>query len=97
MWSKIIFLLNCVYLYSMKPIYSIDEKYFEEINNEEKSYFLGIIFADGYVHEKRGYMSLSLQETDIDILKKLKKSIQTNNHYNMYIEKIKTQKTNIDY
>jgi hypothetical protein len=61
----------------MKPIYKIDEKYFENIDNEEKSYFLGIIFADGYLNEKRNYMSLSLQENDFDILEKLKISINT--------------------
>jgi intein/homing endonuclease len=61
----------------MKPLYRIDEKYFEDIDNEDKSYFLGIIFADGYLNEKRNYMSLSLQYNDIDILEKLKNSIDT--------------------
>lgn len=92
MWGGTIFLLNSVYLHSMKPTYSIDEKYFEDINDEEKSYFLGLIFADGYVHEKRGYMSLSLQETDVDILVKLKKSIQTNKPLQYVIRKDKNTK-----
>jgi hypothetical protein len=62
----------------MKPIYKIDENYFKCINTEDKSYFLGLIYADGYLNEKRGYMSLTLQEKDIDILEKFKHYIQTN-------------------
>jgi hypothetical protein len=61
----------------MKPKYHINEKYFNFIDTEDKSYFLGLIFADGYLNEKRNYMSLSLQECDIDILIKLKNLIKT--------------------
>lgn len=73
-------------------MYTINEKYFEEINNEEKSYFLGLVFADGYVHEKRGYMSLSLQEGDVDVLEKLKNSIQTNKPLQYVVRKEKNTK-----
>jgi len=62
----------------MKPLYQIDEDFFSSINTEHKSYFLGLIYSDGYLHESRGYMSLTLQERDVDILIKLKKSINTN-------------------
>lgn len=71
----------------MKPIYKLNEKYFEIIDTEEKSYFLGIIFADGYLHEKRNYMALSVQDIDVDILEKLKNSIETNKPLQYVIRK----------
>jgi hypothetical protein len=76
----------------MKPLYKIDETYFENIDNEEKSYFLGIIFADGYLNEKRNYMSLSLQENDVDILEKLKTSINTDKPLQLIKRKEKNTK-----
>jgi len=76
----------------MKPLYKIDETYFENIDNEEKSYFLGIIFADGYLNEKRNYMSLSIQENDVDILEKLKKSINTDKPLQLIKRKEKNTK-----
>ncbi len=76
----------------MKPFYEINEKYFEDIDNEEKSYFLGIIFADGYLNEKRNYMSLTLQYNDIDILEKLKTSINTNKPLQLIKRKEKNTK-----
>lgn len=95
----------------MKPLYKIDESFFEKIDTEHKSYFLGIIFADGYLHEKRNYMSLTLQETDIDILNKLKicigtdkplqyikrKEKNTKNQYRLLISRKKVIKDLINY
>ena len=78
MWDKSKFLLVRIYLYCMKPKYKINETYFEKIDTEDKSYFLGLIFADGYLNEKRKYVSISLQDIDVDILQKLKLSIETN-------------------
>jgi hypothetical protein len=71
----------------MKPLYKINEKYFENIDTEDKSYFLGIIFADGYLNDKRKYLSISLQETDVDILEKLTLSIETNKPLQYIIRK----------
>lgn len=62
----------------MKPKYNIDINFFTSINTEQKAYFLGILYADGYVHDKRKNISLTLQEDDVDILIKLKDVIKTN-------------------
>ena len=43
-------------------IYDVDETYFEEINNEEKSYWLGFLYADGYV--RHGELRLKLKRGD---------------------------------
>lgn len=56
--------------------YFIDERFFDEIDTEEKAYFLGFLYADGYNDEK-GIIHLTLQEKDVEILKKLKKIIKS--------------------
>lgn len=62
--------------------YFYDENFFETINTEEKAYWLGFIYADGYVQrnkEKRvTELGIELQIGDIEHLKKFNKSIQGN-------------------
>lgn len=57
--------------------YKLDETYFEEVNTEDKAYFLGLLYADGYnqVTNKGKYISLSLQVSDIHILRDFKKAL----------------------
>ena len=43
---------------------------------DEKAYILGLLWADGY-NDGKGKISISLQERDVDILKKIKKEIET--------------------
>jgi hypothetical protein len=56
-----------------------NESYFENIDSEDKAYFLGFIFADGCVtndSEKYRYqLTLKLHSKDIEILKKFIESI----------------------
>lgn len=79
--------------------YSYDKDYFKEINTEEKAYWLGFIYADGYVVKTSlsAELGIELNIKDIDHLKKFNKSIagnvevkkrsrfdsRTNNTYNM--------------
>lgn len=49
--------------------YPVVENYFDNIDNQEKAYFLGFLFADGCNLGKR--VSLNLSEKDLDMLKKL--------------------------
>lgn len=58
-----------------RTIYSLDEHYFDIINTEEKAYFLGLLYADGYNNEKNNLICLSLQEEDKEILEKLSNNI----------------------
>lgn len=53
----------------------IDESYFEEINTKTKSYFLGLLYADGSIND-RNRVVINLQERDYEILEKLKIDIQ---------------------
>lgn len=46
-----------------------DENSFSEINSEESAYWLGFMYADGYV-TKEGYVGLALSIIDKDHLEK---------------------------
>lgn len=52
-----------------------NEKIFDNIDNAEKAYWTGFITADGYVNEDRGFLSIKLQYSDIEHLKKFAKFI----------------------
>lgn len=65
--------------------YNYNEKFFKNIDNEEKAYWLGFLYADGcitrfYKNEKIRSMSLeiTLQESDKDHLVKFLNSLESN-------------------
>jgi hypothetical protein len=68
--------------------YSLDETFFDIIDTQEKAYFLGLLYADGYNNEERGVIALRLSEGDKDILLKFNKAIQSNRP----LQYIKTKK-----
>jgi len=60
--------------------YTFDETYFDKIDNQFKAYWLGFIFADGYIaNSKHGRKSIgiSLSKKDEDHLKKFKEHIKS--------------------
>ena len=62
--------------------YNCNYDYFKNIDTEEKAYWLGFIYADGYItiNEKTnsGYVGIELQASDVNHLKKFNKSISGN-------------------
>jgi len=56
--------------------YPVDEHFFDNIDSEEKAYFLGILYADGTNSLKDTEISLRLNEDDFEILEKLNNLIQ---------------------
>ncbi len=58
--------------------YSFNRNYFDIIDTEEKAYFLGLLYADGYNYEACNNLVLSLQEEDLEILEKFNKAIESN-------------------
>ncbi|TDB49568.1 LAGLIDADG family homing endonuclease [Bacillus sp. CBEL-1] len=58
--------------------YHYNENYFEQIDTEEKAYWLGFLAADGCINEQSTYKSLelTLAEVDRDHLEKFIKSIE---------------------
>lgn len=55
--------------------YFINEHYFNVIDNEEKAYFLGFLYADGNNDEKNYSVAINLQERDKELLEKFSKLI----------------------
>ncbi len=56
--------------------YSFDKSFFKVIDTQEKAYFLGFLYADGCIDLSRKTAVIELQNTDIEILEKLNKSIK---------------------
>ena len=52
--------------------FELDEHILDIIDTEEKAYFLGFMYSDGYVSSK-GYIRIVIHKKDIDILKKFVK------------------------
>ena len=60
----------------LKRKYPIVEDFFDEIDTEEKAYFLGFLYADGYNNTDRNSVALSLKEDDKEILIRLNSLLQ---------------------
>lgn len=60
---------------------SHNQDYFEKIDSEDKAYFLGLMYADGYNYTKgiSKFFVLALQEEDKDILEKFKLFLNSDN------------------
>lgn len=57
--------------------YKIDDTVFEKIDNEEKAYWLGFLYADGYLNDEKNTVTLALSNVDIDILYKFKSFLKS--------------------
>lgn len=60
--------------------YSSNESYFSKIDNEQKAYWLGFLFADGYVRMHKGRsaeLKLKLATNDKEHIELFKKSIES--------------------
>lgn len=62
----------------VKRKYTLNDRFFQTIDTEEKAYFLGFIYADGCLSGTSNNMQLFLQERDKDILNKLNSIIGSN-------------------
>jgi len=54
--------------------YNLNENYFNIIDNSEKAYILGFIYADGCVYGN--YLTIGLSNKDIEILEHIKKCLE---------------------
>lgn len=64
--------------------YTYNNNYFETIDNEWKAYWLGFLYADGWVRKKKNSIGLSLAIRDKEHLIKFKKSLQSNHKFYYY-------------
>jgi len=60
---------------------------FDNIDTEEKAYWLGFLFADGYISSKRNVVGLALSKKDLAHLEKFKKFLGTENNITEYVHK----------
>lgn len=58
--------------------YIAKEDYFEQIDTEEKAYFLGLLYADGNYYKKGNCISVSLEDKDREILDKFSNEVYIN-------------------
>ena len=65
--------------------YTFNESYFEKIDSVEKAYWLGFIYADGYITRKTsGQAHLCLCLSEEEPINKFKKAINTNKPTNSF-------------
>lgn len=57
--------------------YSLNESYFDVIDNQNKAYILGLLYADGYNSLDKKTIRLQLQEEDCEILEKIRVEIKS--------------------
>jgi len=55
--------------------YTLNTKYFDNINTPNKAYILGLLYADGHNSFKRGTIEIALEECDKHILEDIKKEL----------------------
>jgi hypothetical protein len=71
--------------------YVVNHSYFDNIDNEEKAYWLGFIYADGYIRERKSGNSLEIKLSikDVDHLNKFKKCIESDHLIKESYSKVK--------
>lgn len=58
--------------------YTLDEHFFDVIDNEDKVYILGLLYADGTVNSKYNLIQISLQEDDLELLEEVNRRLGSN-------------------
>ena len=58
--------------------YPLNEDYFQDIDTPDQAYWLGILYADGYLHSKT--YSVALRLIDLEHIEKFKIALGANNH-----------------
>lgn len=75
--TRKILVKNSVNIIKSPYQYPIDSSYFNKIDNQDKSYILGFLMADGYHLEKTNTIVLSLHEKDKHILESIRILLKT--------------------
>lgn len=82
-----------------KSKFYADENYFDEIDTEHKAYWLGFLYADGYVtppviEGMSPHIGLEISTKDIELLKQFQKDLNTNYPIHIYNKDKATYKYN---
>lgn len=71
--------------------FKINHKFFSSIDDERKAYWLGFMYADGYLVKRSGrsyFVGISLSSKDEDHLRKIVKDMDSDYPINRYINNI---------
>lgn len=63
--------------YPKQTLYRVDEDFFVDINTEEKAYILGFICADGHIESSNYRITITLQDTDYQLLEKIREAMHS--------------------
>lgn len=66
--------------------YNVNDNFFETIDTEYKAYWLGFIYADGYITNTEDKIGISLGIKDIEHLNKFKQHIEADNPIKIYTQ-----------
>lgn len=58
--------------------YHFNQDFFDVIDTEEKAYWLGFLYADGYINSKANKVSLRIKDNDAYILEEFAKHLDSN-------------------
>ena len=72
--------------------YKFNEHYFDVIDDENKAYIMGLLYADGCNHYDKGVLSLSVQEEDKHILDEI--NLLLNNKKPLIFENLSSKNIN---
>ena len=67
--------------------YNVNDDYFEIINSDDKAYFLGFIYADGYITTTEDKIGINISNKDIEILEKFKEFTNAESPIKLYQQK----------
>ncbi len=65
--------------YTFSRQYQVNEHFFDAIDTEEKAYVFGFICADGHIDTKHHRIVIALQQTDVELLQKIR-SVMDSSH-----------------
>ena len=68
----------------MPNTYKVNQNYFKTIDTEDKAYWLGFIYADGYLNKKQNTFGIELKSTDMEHLEKFGKCIESDRPIKIY-------------
>lgn len=71
-----------------KELYPRNSLFFEKIDTPTKAYWLGFLYADGYVNTKNNIIRINLKRTDEEHLRKFLKAIEASNTKVKYATKM---------
>lgn len=77
--------------------YHLDEYIFENIDTEEKAYWLGFLMADGYNHESKTCVAIKIQAEDIETLEQLKSFLNYDGPIHFYTRETKVSHLTREY